>query len=479
MSSLSVQLFREVRPEFFRILSGPLARLYVDVLDALEQEAGRRSGGLDREEALGIAEQVVERGEHRPAEEADPVLHGADVRERARIVLEVLREAGWLEEPERSDWRRVMHLDANAALLLQTLRKMAFPDAAVFSDKLVSVCVALVNRNALAEEPWAQVESCVANLQTGLAELRGMARSIVRHTREQLSTTTLRENLAVLFDQFAERIGRACYAQLVQARLPSRLAEARRALEELEVNPGALERMQTEVLRRTPALSPETAMARVRQRLNDLAELLDQVEPLADAIDRRTAEFARRSQARFRYLQETTGENRARVQAFFETLNRHFAGRSVRDLEGLDLEFPALRLHDPRIFGGLESLYTPRLRRAAGEIEPLGDTDPDHEDRTLAELENTLRESLTVSRANGFVASLPGGRGARMDSVALLQERVLNDEDIADLVACLLHAGSADARYRVEVPRKEADADHGEFDRALNYRVERFTLIKR
>ena len=43
-------------------------------------------------------------------------------------------------------------------------------------------------------------------------------------------------------------------------------------------------------------------------------------------------EFARRSQARFRYLQETTSENRARVQAFFETLNRHFSGRRVAEV---------------------------------------------------------------------------------------------------------------------------------------------------
>ena len=88
-------------------------------------------------------------------------------------------------------------------------------------------------------------------------------------------------------------------------------------------------KMQSEVMRREPALSTEAANARVQLRLNELDEMLHQVEPLADAIDRRTAEFARRSQARFRYLQETTSENRARVQTFFETLNHHFAGRSV------------------------------------------------------------------------------------------------------------------------------------------------------
>ena len=261
----------------------------------------------------------------------------------------------------------------------------------------------------------------MASLQVGLAELHGMQKSIERHTKQQLAASTLKENLAGLFDQFAERIGRTCYAQLVHARLPSKLADARRAIDELETNADLLTKMQTEVMRRDPALSPEAAMAHVRLRLNELAELLEHVEPLADAIDRRTAEFTRRSQARFRYLQETTSENRSRVQEFFETLNRHFAGRRINELDELGIEFPALLLHDTRIVGGMESLYTPRLRRAAGEIEPLEDADPGQQDRALAQLESTMRDSLTVSRANHFVAALPVADIERMPTDAVVE----------------------------------------------------------
>lgn len=220
-------------------------------------------------------------------------------------------------------------------------------------------------------------------------------------------------------------------------------------------------------------------MAQVRLRLNELTELLAQVEPLADAIDRRTAEFARRSQARFRYLQETASENRARVQEFFETLNRHFAGRRVADLDDLGIEFPALLLYDIRIVGGMESLYTPRLRREAGEIEPLEDSDSHQQDRALAQLERTMRDSLTVSRANHFVAALPGERGARLDSATLLRDHVHNDEDVANVIACLLHANSADARFRIETARGASDADAADFDQKLSYRIERFTLVKK
>lgn len=479
MSALAAHLFREVRPEFFRVLAGSLAYLYVDALDALEREAAQRSQGLDRDEALALVEQVVEQHGEISAAEGEPVAQAATTRDKARIVLETLRKAGWLQEEERTDWQRLIFFDPNGVQLLQVLRKIAFPEAARFSDKLVNVCFTLANRDAFEDQPWAQVESCVASLQTGLAELHGMQKSIERHTKQQLAASTLKENLAVLFDQFAERIGRTCYAQLVHARLPSKLADARRAIDELEINSDLLTKMQTEVMRRDPALSPEAAMARVRLRLNELAELLEHVEPLADAIDRRTAEFTRRSQARFRYLQETTSENRARVQEFFEILNRHFAGRRTSELDALGIEFPALLLHDTRIVGGMESLYTPRLRRAAGEIEPLEDSDPGQQDRALAQLESTMRDSLTVSRANHFVAVLPGKKGVRIDSSVLLREHVRNDEDVANLIACLLHARSADAQFEIQVPRREAEADAGDFDAKLQYRIERFTLIKK
>jgi hypothetical protein len=237
--------------------------------------------------------------------------------------------------------------------------------------------------------------------------------------------------------------------------------------------------MQAEVMRREPGLPPEAAMARVRLRLHELEERLEQIEPLANAIDRRTAEFTRRSQARFRYLQETTSENRARVQTFFESLNRHFSGCRVPDLDDLDLGLPALALHDTRIVGGLESLYTPRLRRAAGEIAPLEDEDPRHADRALAQLESNLRDSLTVSRANHFVAGLPGESGTALGSDEVLRRHVRTEEDVADLIACLLHARSADAQFELRVPRRDKEADEAKFDRKLQYRIERFLLVKK
>ena len=59
--SLSNALYREVRPEFFRVLAGAkTGRLYVDALDALERAAAQRVQGIERDDALALVEEAVE-----------------------------------------------------------------------------------------------------------------------------------------------------------------------------------------------------------------------------------------------------------------------------------------------------------------------------------------------------------------------------------------------------------------------------------
>lgn len=477
--SLSDALYGQVKPEFFRILSSPAARLYVDALDALEKAAVLRPNGIEREDALALVLEAVEA-------HSDVVIDSTEtavlsVRDKARVVLETLRRAGWIEEEERSDWQKIVHFEPDAFTLVQSLRGVAFRQAAVFSDSLVTVCTTVAGHepenDPFVEEPWQHLESCVASLHKGIAELRGMQVEIERHTRKQLGAMTLKENLSMLFDKFFERIGRACYAELVRARLPLRLADARRRLDSFEDDPALMEKMQAEVMRRDYLLTPEQAMDRVRERIEELSDLIESVVPMADAVDQRAAEFARRSLARFRYLQETTSDKRASVQDFFELLNKRFAGRRIAELNEEAAEFPSVQIQDAKLLAGLESLYSPRLRRVAGEIDPLDEEASEaQQDDAMRRLHAAMRDSMTVARANRFIDELlpEPGSSIRSEDIPLRC-----DDDLADLIAALLHARAADARYRVEVPRERADDDTAQFDKRLQYRIERFTISRK
>lgn len=479
---LSTALFRETRGAgFFRVLSGTNAPFYVDVLDALEREASGRAEGMAREEVVALIGEVLE---HHPGFEFDGELGGdaemqlAGTRDKARMLLDHLLKCHWLEEPPRRDWRRTIHFDAHGATLIAALRKIAWPDAAVFTDKLIAVCGMLADESEISARPWQVVENCLSNVREGLNELWSMQKSVQRFTRRQLEEETLAGNLAMVFDDFSEQMSHACYAELVRSRLPLRLPDAvLRIHTRLMDDAGALAEMQTEVLRRNSGMSAETARAKVHQSLDDLVVLLERVLPMADEVDRRTADFTRRSLARFRYLQDVTGERRTEVKALFEAANRLLAGKRI-SLHAGDLpELPALRLPAVKLPAGRDSLYAPPARRTPLEQEPFEDSASDADrDAGLYDMQRSLRDSLSIHRANSFVGSLPGGKGDRIESRDL---PIDGDSGFTDLISMLLHSESAEARYRLEIERVAREESAPPVDTLASCAVERFAIIKK
>jgi len=483
---LSTSLYREVRdPAFFRVLAGKNAPTYVDVLDALDRECGEQPDGLERSDAIEIIAEVLARHPEFQPEEDEPAAEGEQAavslppREAARRVLDHLARCRWLEEPPRKDWKRRLYFDAHGSTLIASLRQIAHPEAAVFTDKLTAVCAALANEPELIERPLQTVDVCLSNTRQGLGELRTMQKSVQRLTRRQLEEDTLRGNLALVFEDYAEQIAHGAYAELIRARLPARLPEAvRRISDRLQDDSGAIADMQTELLRREPTLSAETARARVRQRLDDLAHLLELVQPMADEIDRRTADFTRRSLARFRYLQDVTGERRGEIRDFFQTVNRMLSGKRLSSAWEVP-ELPALRLPETRLPAGLDSLYAPPTRRTTAEQAALDDEVSDAErDEGLRGMARALRDSLSVRRANEFVKRIPGEKGARISSADL---PVASEADLTELIALLLHAESNEASYKIESTRARTREHAGDIalDPLPGARVEHFDLIKK
>lgn len=483
MGALASELFREVRPGMFRVLAGKNAATYVDVLDSLEAEASQRHEGMSREEALGIVGEVLAKhpdfvpddGEIQPGVSEE--FASLPPRERARRVLDYLarKDVGWLEDVQLPDWQRRIRFDAHGATLLDALRRIARPDAAVFTDPFVGVCATLANVDAFAKEPFSHLDNCLKGAAEGLRELRGMEKSIERFTRQQLEARTLGEIYGVVFDKYAEQVGHTCYAGLVRAQLPARLDAARERIQQILSDTDLLHKMQAEAMRRDGS-EAAPAMARVRNHLQELEDKLDFVQPLADEIDRRTAEFTRRSLARSRYLQEVIGERRGQVKEVFEKIDQAFPGRRLVDLEDLT-GLPPLLLPNAKLLAGRDSLYEPPRRRTLEENAPVDDEVSEAmRDHAKAQFGGAMRNSLTVARANRFVALLPGGKGARIASNDL---PIRNDDDMDDVVALLLHAESAEARYRVEALSANGDPTPPERDRKLTYQVDRFFVIKK
>ena len=476
---LSTALFRETRGAgFFRVLAGRNAPFYVDVLNDLETEASDRPDGMSREEVILLITDTLEHHPDFELDEEDGDEAEGTPREKARLLLEKLLKCHWLDEPPRRDWRRTIHFDAHGATLITALRKIAWPDAAVFTDKLIAVCAMLADETELSERPWQTVENCHSSVREGLNELRAMQKSVQRFTRRQLEEETLKGNLETVFDDYSEQMSHACYAELVRARLPLRLPEAvNRIANRLMGCSSTLSEMQTEVLRRHPTMSAETARCTVLNALDELISLVERVLPMADEIDRRTADFTRRSLSRFRYLQDVTGERRTEIKSMFETVNRRLAGKRISHHASELPDLPDFRLPSVKLPAGLDSLYSPPVRRAPIEQDAFEDiADEGDREAGKAGMGKALRDSLTVQRANTFVKSLAGSKGTRIPSADL---EISGHSGFTDLISLILHAESAEARYRLEPDRLSDETKIPALDTLEGCKVERFSIIKK
>src|SRR5690606_33960499 len=132
---LSERVFNDTPVRFLAILTWRHGRRYIDLLDRIEEMQRRRHGaGLTRTEVLEACERVLAEGgaddsSDDPAEETSPPPTPPEM-------LRQLVQAGWLDEPRRNDYQRVYFLDSRAELLLDCLRRMAYPEKVTFTDKL-------------------------------------------------------------------------------------------------------------------------------------------------------------------------------------------------------------------------------------------------------------------------------------------------------------------------------------------------------
>lgn len=474
MSTLSESLFNVVRPDFFRVLASRNSAFYVDALDALERHCAEQPQGLQRDDANRILSSLFA---SRPLDGGDELLPEglAAPEERARWILIKLVDSGWIEEVS-AGFEKTFRFSSEGAVVLEALRKVARPEAPVYTNKLEAVCDTLLRLDLADRNPWATLETCLANLREGLRELGLLETNIRRLTRKALEGRTLRENLAVFFDRFTAEIGHQSYHKLVRAQLPPRLLQAADRVERLFSDEAMFDKMVAELVAQGGVAAPAAA-ARIRDALDQLARLLREVEPSVERVEQRTSDFTRRSLSRFRYLQEVGSERRHQVRDLFEWVRTRHAGKRIVDLEELELphDFPPLRVIHVSLLGGWDSLYAPRQRLEPAEIEPVPDV-PDAAalEESHRELAAALRETLGTWRANEFAARLPGAPGTEISLAAM---GLRNDDHVLDLIACLLHAESSDARYRLGYGRLTNESWTPEVH--AGYAIDPLTLRKR
>lgn len=474
MASLGSTLFSELTPKFFGVLAGANARVYLDVIDALERECAARGDSLDRADALEIIDRILEAGLAYDAEEGEA--EGEDAGNPAALILRRLLAAKWLEEEKHADYRRTISVEPTAQTLLEALRAMVSQSIASFTGKLRLVCDRLANLrfpHSRTELIWEELKNCLTHTRAGLRELRLIRKQVERFAQRQLKTATLTETLDIIYNEFSQLITQQCYRELIHARLPDRLREAMAGLNELEQDNLALQKLREDYIRTQP--DGDRAALEIGRTIEELARALGDVEPSADRVDASTADFARRSRSRIRYIQDVGSARRQQVKVIFDHVRDHLAGARLADLEDR-MELPPARLVDSGLVG-MGSLARSRRSIDPATRRPVVSalTEEDREE-SLREMERNLRNALRLDRANRFVERLGLDPGEKVSSADM---SVPTEDDLLDVISCLVFASAGGANYRLETERAMNPDQPVSFDQKGEFEIERFEVERK
>jgi hypothetical protein len=475
MPSLGSTLFSELSPKFFSLLGGPNARLYLDVLDGLEKEMSARGDAMERVEVLEIIDRSLVPG-IQLERESDDESTTPDAESASNKVLRRLIAAGWIEEERRSDYRHVLFLEPAALTLIEALRTIVSQNIASFTGKLRLVCdrlSALRNPHSRSELIWEQLRHCLIEVKAGLRELRSIRKQVERYARRQLTTTTIAEALDIIYNEFSALITQQCYRELIHARLPERLREAMEGLRELEQDDLALQNLRNDYARIHPDAGQ--AMPEILRTIEAISLGLGDVEPTADRVDAGTADFARRSRARIRYIQDVGSARRQQVKVIFDFVREKLGGIRLADLG--DLIPPlGIRLADPGLVG-MQSLTARRQRPEAATRQPVAPPLSEAEkEASLLEMEKNIRNSLRLDRANRFVDRLDLDPGDVLSSEHM---PIHTEDDILDVVSCLVFAPAGGANFRLHLYRDQHPGDAVPNDLKGEFKIERFAVEKK
>jgi hypothetical protein len=437
----------------------------------------RHGDSLDRAEVLGIIDQLLAAGDvYRPEDDSDPSQDAAT--QPSSQILRRLLQAGWLEEDKRSDYRRTIYLEPAAQAILEAFRTIVSQNIASFTGKLRLVCDRLAELrfpHSRAELIWEQLRACLADARSGLRELRLIRKQVERYAQRQLKAGTIAEALDLIYNEFSQLITQRCYRELIHARLPERLREANDGLAELELDDITLQRLRDDFLRTDPNLDAGLAMAEIRRTIEDLSLTLGDIEPTADKVDSSASEFARRSRARIRYIQDVGSVRRQQIKTIFDYVRDHLGDVRLADLED-KLELPHCRVADKGLVG-MASLARSRRPLDPGKRQPVIDalTDEDRE-QSLREMERNLRNALRLDRANKFVDRLDLKPGETVESNDL---PLRTEDDILDIISCHVFAAAGGANYRLRTSRELTPTDPIVFDQKAGFDIERFAIEKK
>src|SRR6266567_3549181 len=434
--SLGAKLSPILGGGFFRPLTRPTAAIYVDCAERLAESADE-GGQVGHGEARLLMREVLT---NHPDVQLDDDEGGQlrDLNQRAAQFFNKLIEAHWLEPRRISLDEHFVLITPQLRRLLRLLRELAEDRPAELRDfaaTLRSLCRDLLREGVLdpnrlgAEEMRQTVKDLLERAGRADDQMHAVESLILQQEAAQRASGSPKETLQRFLVEFHAGEHMVCYDALQEAGLLPRLNQARSVVQEALYDPFTKQRL-AEGLAKHLELDATPAYAEAERWMVRLERQLAAIPVKQRLIDGRMSDFARLSDARYRYQTEMRGRRPEQVKVYLDEAARLDAGKSFASLAGE----PGMRLLSPKVevFFGSDSLSPARQQRAA--VDLTLETPPSGDDAETAndEIRRRNLNVLNPQRAARFIEKHVATKGTRISTEQL---HVLTEDDLLDLLA--------------------------------------------
>src|SRR5258708_19399091 len=352
-ASLGTKLSPILGGGFFRPLTRPTAPIYVDCAERLA-EAADEGGQVGHAEArLLIREALINHPDVQLDDDEGGQLR--ELNQRAAQFFNKLIEAHWLEPRRISLDEHFVLITPQLRRLLRLLRELAEDRPAELRDfaaTLRSLCRDLLREGVLdpnrlgPEEMRQTVKDLLERAGRADDQMHAVESLILQQEAAQRASGSPQETLQRFLVEFHAGEHMVCYDALQEAGLLPRLNQARSIVQEALYDPFTKQRL-AEGLAKHLSLDATAAYTEAERWLIRLERQLAAIPVKQRLIDGRMSDFARLSDARYRYQTEMRGRRPEQVKVYLDEAARLHEGKSFGDLAsapGMTLLSPAVEV---------------------------------------------------------------------------------------------------------------------------------------
>jgi hypothetical protein len=483
--SLGTKLSPILSAGFFRPLTRPTAPVYVDCASRLA-EAADEGGQVAHAEARSVIREVMlSHPDVQLAEDEGAQLR--DINQRAGQFFNKLIEAHWLEPRRISLDEHFVLITPELRRLLRLLHEFAEDRPAELKDfaaTLRSICRDLLAEGALdpnrlgPEEMRQTVKDLLERVGRAEEQMHAVESLVLQHESAQRVSGSAQETLQRFLVDFHAGEHMVCYDALQEAGLLPRLNQARSVAQEALYDPFTKQRL-AEGIAKHLELDATAAYAEAERWLIRLERKLGAIPMKQRLIDGRMSDFARLSDARYRYQTEMRGRRPEQVKAYLESAAALHTGKSFGELA----DEPGMTLLSPMVemFYGSDSLSRAKRQRAPVDLTFQAPPVAGDPEAAKDEIRRRNLDTLNPQRAARFVEKYLPDKGSRVSTEDL---HVSTEDDLIDLLAALafdrgpVGTSRRTIRWRVLSPRSDLGLEPGRIPRdpQADRLVERFFL---